>query len=548
MKNLTPEEVQVSATPMLGKATSTLPANDDVIEVDDESPQAIDFPQPLSIDAIASLTGKKKWQIELDNFVQKEFNKDFAVVLNGTKAVVMKTMLDTLEENDTPRKLRVYLPTQSFHALYANTSIQNNEKEVSKDKFEPVYATKSQAWFKHEYRQQYLDGIVFIPYQYVNGIEKRPHITCQKLNLWDGYSVKPIKGVSGELDRILYHIKHIICRDDEACYEYILNWIASCLQYPDRNGQVATVLKGKKGCGKSTLGHLLLIIFGQHGLQIANPKYLVGNFNAHLADCAFLFADEAFFAGDKQHENIQKALITESKMIVEKKGVDAEVVKNRLKILMASNAEWVVPTSEDERRYFVLDVSSEQIGKVEYFKPLRADIVNPAIQSAFLFAMLHRDISNFDVSKYPDTKASQYQRLQSLDSFGHYWHDVLQRGYVYESQHGNDLLRDWSYEVASELIMRGYTQWFNRNKIGQFGIVPREKVGRYLTSWYGDKKRKLNAIGFLVGETAKGEMDVSMKQTFVFHVGTHAEAIVSFCNAEKLDSTPLLKSVNLHAY
>ena len=213
---------------------------------------------------------------------------------------------------------------------------------------------------------------------------------------------------------------------------------------------------------------------------------------------------------------------------------------------MASNAEWVVPTSEDERRYFVLDVSSEEIGKAEYFKPLRADIANPAIQSAFLFEMLHRDISNFIVGKYPDTKASQHQRAQSLDSFGHYWMDVLQRGFVYQSQHGNESFRDWSCEVASELIHQGYTQWFNRNKIGQFGIVPREKVGRYLSSWYGDKKRKLNAIGFLIGETVKGEEDISKKQTIVYVVGTHTEAIISFCNAEKLDSANLLKSINLH--
>jgi len=30
---------------------------------------------------------------------------------------------------------------------------------------------------------------------------------------------------------------------------------------------------------------------------------LVGNFNAHLIDCVLLFADEAFWAGDKQGEN-----------------------------------------------------------------------------------------------------------------------------------------------------------------------------------------------------------------------------------------------------
>ena len=52
-------------------------------------------------------------------------------------------------------------------------------------------------------------------------------------------------------------------------------------------------------------------ILGQHALHISNSKHLVGNFNAHLRDCVLLFADEAFYAGDKAHVGVLNSLITE---------------------------------------------------------------------------------------------------------------------------------------------------------------------------------------------------------------------------------------------
>ena len=46
-------------------------------------------------------------------------------------------------------------------------------------------------------------------------------------------------------------------------------------------------------------------------------KHLVGNFNAHLRDKLLVFADEAFWAGDKRAEDQLKAMVTEENNIVE---------------------------------------------------------------------------------------------------------------------------------------------------------------------------------------------------------------------------------------
>ena len=79
------------------------------------------------------------------------------------------------------------------------------------------------------------------------------------------------------------------------------------------------MLRGKRGSGKGILLNWLWRAWGQHGCHISNAKHLTGNFNAHLRDCVMLFADEAFFAGDRAGEGVLKALITEPSLPIEGK-------------------------------------------------------------------------------------------------------------------------------------------------------------------------------------------------------------------------------------
>ena len=162
------------------------------------------------------------------------------------------------------------------------------------------------------------------------------------------------------------------------------------------------MLRGLKGTGKGMVGQMLMRIFRNHSLHITNPKHLVGNFNAHLVDALFLFLDEAFWAGDKQGEGTLKALITEPTVMIEPKGVDSFQMPNRLKILMASNNDWVVPATADERRYFVLDVSDERKGDVAYFTALAAAIDGDEL-AAFLDYLLQLDLPGFDHRNPPHT-------------------------------------------------------------------------------------------------------------------------------------------------
>ena len=467
-----------------------------------------------------------EWKAILKGEVLK-INESHALVLNGSKALVMKTTYD-----DEGRKQRVYLSTKSFDDLFSNRHVKTGVTSRNTD----IMKGLGVAWREHYARADYIDGIVFEPSKYKNGTEIKANIIGKKLNLWEGFSVKPKQG--NLCERIYSHILNVVCDDDHECNDYLLNWIARGFQYPAKNGQVAVALKGEKGSGKGTLGNLIKSIYGQHGVQVTNPKHLIGNFNAHLQDCCFLFADESFFAGDKQHENILKSLITEDTMQIERKGIDVETVKNRLKLLMASNNDWIAPATKDERRYFVLDVSSKRIGDTQYFTELHNDINNSDVKAAFLFDMLNRDLSKFHVSKVPETAGLRSQRLQTLDSFGKYWVDVLHRGYLFEKISAESFEHDfdeWIEDPSVELINAGYQQWASQRKLSKFDILSQTEVGKRLSKWYGAKRR--GNTRKIKGSDYQGGVIKTDNRPNYYLLRNLEDATKAFCEFEKIDLT-----------
>ncbi|MCD6077354.1 MAG: hypothetical protein K0R89_1292, partial [Ramlibacter sp.] len=224
-----------------------------------------------------------------------EMNRNHYVVMdNGFKIVT--------EEPDPIFDGRVrYLrySKSDFRSVYANQLVELGSKVV----------TRADLWLKSPGRLDY-KGIIFDP--------SRDHPGW--LNMWKGWAVQPSPGSWDLLDSL---IRDVLTDGDASSYEYVLNWLAFMFQHPEKVAEVAIAFRGAKGTGKSTLGRALCRIAGAHGLQIGAQSHLVGRFNSHLQDCVCLFADEAFWAGDKAGESVLKTLVTEPTLTYEGKGRDA---------------------------------------------------------------------------------------------------------------------------------------------------------------------------------------------------------------------------------
>jgi hypothetical protein len=307
----------------------------------------------------------------------------------------------------------------------------NRRIPVSGDKELPL----GRWWLEHNKRRQY-ESVEFLPGREREGV----------YNLWKGFACE---AVAGDCSLFLDHVLNNVCCGHEALNEYLLNWMARAVQRPDEPGQVAVVLRGGRGTGKSFFAQTFGSLFGPHFLQVSDARHLVGNFNAHLRDTVVLFADEAFFAGDKKHESILKMLITEPTLMIESKYQDAEMARNYTHLIMASNDEWVIPAGEDERRFFVLDVGSDRAQDTSYFKVI-AKQMECGGRSALLNLLMNRDLSSFEVRKVPATRALREQKQLSQEPYEAVMLDMLQSGVTPDP----DFLKDEPNWVSVEGIVQ----------------------------------------------------------------------------------------------
>lgn len=280
---------------------------------------------------------------------------------------------------------------------------------ITKDD-EVTWVRLGRYWLSHPQRRQY-DRIAFNP----AGVEDGAY------NLWRGWAVEPEEG---DWSLLRTHIRENACGGDEALFGYLMDWFAHLFQNPAEPGHVAVVFKGNKGTGKGKIAEWVRQACGQHGLQISNSRHLVGNFNAHLRDCVFLFADEAFWAGDKQADSVLKALITEPLIPIEAKGVDVTMARNMLHIMMASNADWVVPASTDERRYAVFQMGDAHKQDLAYFAAIDSQMKAGGL-AAMLHELLNREYDPRAVRTAPVTEALRDQQQLSMAPAEKWWFEKL---------------------------------------------------------------------------------------------------------------------------
>lgn len=341
---------------------------------------------------------------EIPDYI-KTLNSEYFIGRFGGRTVVCRETYD-----EALKRRAIETSTfQDFKNLYNNRKVTVGMDRNGTPMIKPL----GTAWLDHEARRQYME-IKMLPEGADEGV----------YNLWRGFSVEPVEGSWKLMKR---HIHRVICNSDKKLFNYVIRWLARMVQKPWKPGEVALVLQGGKGVGKGMLGNAICDIMGQHACHVMNVKHVTGDFNGHLEDCIFLFADEAFWAGDKAAEGVLKGMITEPTVLIVRKFCEGKQARNMMHIFMASNNEWVVPASKDERRYCVLKVSERYKGDHKYFKALADETYNGGLE-AMLYYLKNLDIRGFNVRAVPETDGLTDQKIQSLDSVMVWWLQKLRDG------------------------------------------------------------------------------------------------------------------------
>ena len=363
-----------------------------------------------------------------------ELNQCHAHVMVGGKARILNIKKDPLQGWN----VHDFSTTGDFRSLYANRRVIIGNKSRN----------AAEIWLKHPERLSY-DGVTFDPTGKSNGY----------YNLYQGF---PLKAAKGDCGLYLEHIRQNICRGDEDLYEYVLDWMADAIQNPGKRPGVALAIRGKQGVGKGVFVNVFASLFGPHAIQVTQSSHLVGNFNAHLRDKLLVFADEAFWAGDKRAEGVLKGLVTEDNIAIEMKGIDVQSSPNYVRLILASNNEWIIPASADQRRFVVIEASEARIQDASYFGSIINQIENGG-REALMYFLSERDLNGVNLRNIPKTEALVMQQLHILDSVAQWLYNCLYSGEIEDDGHGNRT--SWPTSMSVSNFYDAYINFCKRHSI-----------------------------------------------------------------------------------
>jgi hypothetical protein len=431
----------------------------------------------------------------------KTMNQYFAVVRYGSQVLVASIIgneVNCMQEADFHKMLAnlewydpATVPSKLREMKERIERIGNNILSMAIDDYLAVFTDLidfkvkpvklSRRWFAWEHRRYFFGrGLVFEP----GGPLEIPN---DMINFWRGFGIEPKQG---DWSLLRNHIFNVVCSRHHRDYNYLINWMALAVQQPNEPIGVAVAFRGAQGAGKGIVARTLGKLFGKHFAHIANGDQLTGRFNASLATSCLVFLDEALWAGDKKGEGVLKALITEPSLQLEAKFKDPIMVDNRLRIMVASNNDWMVPAGIGDRRWFVLDVANTYAGTKhrEYWAALYAEIEHGGAAAMF-HDLLNMNLSGFDVRAVPDTAAKAQQQAHSLHGTEAWLHHILQEGAI--GQHnwldsGLDVRTDEAYTAFLDFSKHqreykpdGKSQWAKkiRARLGLCVANKRETIG-----------------------------------------------------------------------
>jgi Family of unknown function (DUF5906) len=146
-----------------------------------------------------------------------------------------------------------------------------------------------------------------------------------------------------------------------------------------------------------------------------------------LSKLLLMFCDEAFWGGSRDSVGTLNALVTESSLMLEHKGVDPIRIRSYLRLMVAGNNDWIIPATMRERRWAIWHMGEVHQQDIPYFRAIDEEMRNGGAE-ALLQHLIDFDLASVDLRKIPQTDALLAQQIEGLSPLEGWWMTVLCRG------------------------------------------------------------------------------------------------------------------------
>ncbi len=181
------------------------------------------------------------------------------------------------------------------------------------------------------------------------------------------YSSGDIKVEKNEVVPAIYEefLTHLTGGDKDS-YEYILDWLAHGVRL--RNFCILVTI-GNQGVGKGLLGGMMRLLFGIDNYYEGTDRMIKSNFNSQMYNKKLVYIDEIFIK-NKHDEDRIKTVVNDF-IEVEKKGVDAQQIRNFASFYVSSNNLDSLKISADDRRFSIVNLTDEKLKKTWTVEKIR---------------------------------------------------------------------------------------------------------------------------------------------------------------------------------
>lgn len=349
-------------------------------------------------------------------------NKFLCISLEGGNSKIFM-----FTENYFPRETQ-WKPTskKNLIEMMGPFSLLNLEKKKNKPK------NIIEIWMEHPERC-YVSAFIFDPEQ-APGYIKQTQGDKKRIifNEWTGFNPTITRVPADQIEitklaTIFFHLRMVICRDSDVLFDWMMQWLASIVQFPWKKLLVVPVIVGVQGAGKSMFFENFARIFGQHAIPdmaaaLMTHKY----YGSELAQKVFVCVNETSFENCQEAAAI-KSQITSTVRKSEKKFQDVKIQKDFVNMVWTSqHTKHSFPAEKGtNRRYFPIEADPSRANRADYFKELKEafDTGGLTLLYTFLRGLPAKDTVNLNFP--PHTQEKSDAIMVSLDTFDNFWKKCL---------------------------------------------------------------------------------------------------------------------------
>ena len=282
------------------------------------------------------------------------------------------------------------------------------------------------------------------------------HANAGNFNSWTGFaaeSMAPITDQADLLERLEPYKRHVflLMGENQQYTDYFHKMLAYKIQNPGYNWGVMPFIRSTQGVGKDQWFKFISSMVGmKYCLSVTSVSEVMGKSSGLMENKLFVTFSEACYEDSKRHEEDLKKLITDDRMVVERKYVPSYENRMTACLVAFSNNFGAFRITTEDRRFFPVTASGKYANDPEYHVPFHAYIQDERNQRAVFQWFMEMDLDGFiPMTSRPITDTFMEMSEQSLQPFDIFMNKKLEDYVEQAIRHPSTEIRMLSKTITS---------------------------------------------------------------------------------------------------